>query len=66
VRSTHAPLQAVVPLGQEHWPLAHVAPVGHALHPPQCAALDMVSTQALPVPHGPCPVGHAHAPIQHD
>jgi hypothetical protein len=55
-----------MPAGHEHTPLAQAAPLGHALQPPQCAVLERISTQALPVPHAPWPVGHAHAPIQHD
>jgi hypothetical protein len=66
VGSMHALPQTICPGGQEHWLLAHVPPVGHALQPPQCCALAVMSTHWLPVPHGPSPVGHVHVLIQQD
>ncbi|HXN30208.1 MAG TPA: hypothetical protein VN894_00040 [Polyangiaceae bacterium] len=42
--STQAPLQTVWPVGQEHLPASHEAPVAHAVHVPQCWALAITST----------------------
>jgi hypothetical protein len=50
-RSTHAPLQLVVPAGQldRHWLPAHTPPAGHALpHAPQLFGSVIMSTQTPP------------------
>jgi hypothetical protein len=66
-RLTHAPPQTVWPAGHEHWLPAHEAPVGQALpQVPQCWGFVVMSTHWLFVPHGPCPVGQRHPPIQQD
>jgi hypothetical protein len=62
IRSTHVPLQFVIPLGQPQVPPEHVPALGHAWpQAPQLLAFVWVLTQAPLHTSGAAP-GHAHWP----